>query len=401
MPSFLQSALTPVDKAALLLSLDEDVVERLKTPERQLKHDLELEHDDGRIEHYPAWRVQWNSALGPYKGGIRFAPNASLDEVSALSSLMTWKNSLAGLPLGGGKGAIAVNPRALSEAELERLSRAYVRAFFDHLGPTKDVPAPDVNTNAKIMAWMNDEYSKLAGREVHTFTGKPVGQGGSAGRDVATSYGGFVILKRFVEDLNRRPRTIAIQGFGNAGSNMAKFLFEDGFTIVAVSDSKGGTFRAEGLDIPEILGKRPSEVGEEFGYHQISNADLLELPVDILVPAAVEGVITADNAPRIRAKIILELANGPIDAYAEPVLAKREVTVIPDIMANAGGVTGSYFEMLQNQTNDYWTEAEVLAKLKKQMEEAWDALEETKEKYGTSYREAAFICAVGRVANAL
>ena len=399
--SFLESALAPVDHAASLLGLNRQVVAQLKRPERSLEETLTIERDSGTVGNFPAWRIQWNSALGPHKGGIRYHPAANLDEVSALSALMTWKNSLAGLPLGGGKGAIQVDPKQLSEGELERLSRAYVRAFFDHLGPDRDVPAPDVNTNAQIMAWMNDEYSLLAGRTVHTFTGKPVGEGGSEGREVATSYGGFVILKRFIENLSRKPRTVAIQGFGNVGSNIAKFLFEDGFTIVAVSDSKGGVFRADGLDIPEILDKRPSEIGDESGYHPISNADLLELPVDVLIPSAIEGVITSENAPDIKAKVILEMANGPVDASAEPTLDEQEITIIPDIMANSGGVTGSYFEMLQNQSGDYWTEAQVLEKLEKQMEEAWAALEETRQKYNINYREAAFVRAVERVAEAL
>lgn len=401
MPSFLENALAPIEKAARILKLSPKVVNRLKKPEQV--------HEELLLGRFPAWRVQWCGVLGPYKGGIRYSPAANLDEVSALSALMTWKNSLAGLPLGGAKGAVQVDPRKLSEVELERLSRAYVRAFFDHLGPGKDIPAPDVNTNAQIMAWMNDEYSKLAGEQVHAFTGKPVGQGGSKGREVSTSYGGFVILKRYLAGASLptyRRRAVAIQGFGNVGANIAKFLFEDGFTIVAVSDSKGGVFQAEGLDIPEILERNPkplSGVVEGMGYHQISNSDLLELPVDVLVPAAVEGVITRYNAPKIRAKIVLEMANGPVTEEAEKILFERGVDVIPDIMANVGGVVGSYFEMLQNESGDYWSEEKVLHELEEKMSEAWEALEEARRRFNLSYREAAFVRAVERlaVANAL
>lgn len=414
MASFLQSALAPVDKAAQILKLPKEVVSRLKQPEQS--------HEAKLLGKFPAWRVQWNNALGPYKGGIRYSPNANLDEVSALSALMTWKNSLLGLPLGGGKGAIQVDPRMFSEAELERLSRAYVGAFFKHLGPGKDISAPDVNTDARVMDWMNDEYSKIAGRKTYAFTGKSVGNGGSAGREVSTSYGGFVVLKRYLDLLGQRRGTVAVQGFGKVGANIAKFLFEDGFKVVAVSDSKGGIYNQGGINIVEVLARfrqsfggqarldsarqanRPralAEIAQDFGYEIIPNSELLELPVSALIPAAVEGVITESNASQIGAKIILEMANGPVTTDAEPILEERGITIIPDIMANAGGVVGSYLEMLQNESGSYWSEEKVLHELEGKVSEAWEALEETRKEHNLSYRQAAFVRAIDRIAKAL
>lgn len=415
--SFLESALAPIDKAAELLGLKTDVVAALKRPERAIETTLRVRMDDGRIVLFPAWRVQWNGALGPYKGGIRYSPDANLDEVSALAALMTWKNSLMALPLGGGKGAVKVDPKALSKGELERLSRAWARAFYDVIGPEKDVPAPDVNTNAEIMAWMTDEYSKIAGKEVlGTFTGKPVLKGGSKGREVSTSYGGFVVLKRYLEGKGQTLRSnsgqaVAIQGFGNVGSNIAKFLHEAGIKVVAVSDSEGGIYAENGLDIPRILemrttkdGSRPpklSELGRKLNYKIIANVDPLTLPVDVLVPAALEGAIHEGNAKDVKASVVLEMANGPTTAEAENVLVSRGIDVIPDIMANGGGVMGSYFEMLQNASGHYWSEEEVLNKLELQMTEAWEGLEEVRKRFGITYREAAFIRAIERVAKAV
>ncbi|MDP3947280.1 MAG: Glu/Leu/Phe/Val dehydrogenase [bacterium] len=413
--SFLESALAPIDKAAELLGLKADVVAALKRPERAIEATLRVRMDDGRIVLFPAWRVQWNGALGPYKGGIRYSPDANLDEVSALAALMTWKNSLMALPLGGGKGAVKVDPKTLSKNELERLSRAWARAFADVIGPEQDVPAPDVNTNAEIMAWMTDEYSKIAGKEVlGTFTGKPVEKGGSKGREVSTSYGGFVVLKRYLESQNGalEDRTIVIQGFGNVGSHIAEFLHGAGAKVVAISDSEGGIYKESGLDIPKVVkerephekGGRPkklSQLAETLGAEKISNETLLELPVDILIPAALESVIHEGNAKSIKGKVILEMANGPVTAEAEGVLVGRGIDVIPDIMANGGGVMGSYFEMLQNASGHYWGEEEVLNKIELQMTEAWEGLLAVRKRFGITYREAAFVRAVERVAHAL
>jgi glutamate dehydrogenase/leucine dehydrogenase len=409
--SFLVGALAPVDKAAELIELEADIVAALKKPERVIEATLRVRMDDGRIALFPAWRVQWNSSLGPYKGGIRYSPNANLEEVSALSALMTWKNSLMTLPLGGGKGAVKADPKTLSLSELERLSRAWVRAFYDVIGPEKDIPAPDVNTNAEIMSWMTDEYSKLAGKEIlGVFTGKPVSRGGSRGRDISTSYGGFVILKCYLEEKNEKisGKTSAVQGFGNVGSNIAKFLYEAGSKVLAVSDSKGGIYSQEGLDVAKILElhreskeayqlKLP-EIGKKLNYRIITNDELLALKVDILVPAALEGAIHAGNAKDIKANIVLEMANGPTTAEAERELIARGIDILPDILANGGGVTVSYFEMLQNASGHYWSEAEVLNKLKIKMTEAWQNLEETRRRYGITHREAAFVRAVERVA---
>lgn len=406
MSNFLESALAPVDKAAKLLGLKDDIVLALKCPERIVESTLRVRMDDGTIHLFPAWRVQWNGALGPYKGGIRYSIDANLNEVLALAALMTWKNSLMALPLGGGKGAIKVNPKVLSPGELERISRAWARSFFDVIGPGKDIPAPDVNTNAMIMDWMTDEYSKIAGvPSWGAFTGKPVEKGGSHGREVSTSYGGFVVLKNYLKSTGGNFKTVSIQGFGNVGSNIAKFLYDAGFTVVAVSDSKGGIYREDGLNITRIInemgqrkGGKLLELVDVVGAKEITNREIMELPVDILIPAALESVINEDNVRNIRARVILEMANGPTTAEAEKILVAQKIDVLPDILANGGGVMGSYFEMLQNASGTYWDEKEVLGKLEVQMTDAWSGLEEVRKRFGITYREAAFVRAVERVA---
>ena len=474
----------------------EQCVELLKHPNRILNVSLPVEMDDGSLKIFEGYRVQYNNALGPYKGGIRFHPDVSLDEVKALSFWMTIKCAVAGLPMGGGKGGIIVDPKTLSTKELERLSRAYARALTDCIGPDKDVPAPDVNTNGTIMGWMVDEYVKVVSRPSFasrfassygraqqpsaiskessalvankdfdpsvgaqvarpnsgvlrslaiaqasstknsnlsdlpapqkasrftlqqlraTFTGKKLEDGGSEGREEATGLGGLFVLQALLKKLNaesgklKAPLTVAVQGFGNVGYNMVKFLVEAGFTVVAVSDSQGGIYVPEGVN-PELTMECKKKNGYLAGCYcsgsvcdlkkgrPISNDELLELPVDILIPSALEGVLTEKNAGRVKAKIILEMANGPTTPEADAILFEKGVTVIPDVLANSGGVTVSTFEWEQKLKGEHWTKEGVNAKLKKAMQEATDAVFDTAIKHKTTLRNGAFILAIERIA---
>jgi glutamate dehydrogenase/leucine dehydrogenase len=371
--------------------------------------------DDGKIKVFFGFRAQHNNALGPYKGGIRFHPDVSEDGIKVFSQLMTWKCSLAGLPFGGGKGGVIVNPRELSERELERLSRGYVREIFPWIGPEIDIPAPDVNTNSQIMVWMTDEYSKIKGEESPAaFTGKPVDFWGLEGREEATGYGGVVILKKLQEVFNFNPKetTLAIQGFGNVGSNFALNAFQEGYKIIAVSESEGAILVLQGLNPDETLLCREKK-GKISGCYcagsvcdtnlgkQISNDDLLELEVDILVPAAVENVITKDNASKIKAKYIIEMANSPITPEADNILKRKGTKVIPDILANSGGVIASYFEWLQSKDKKLWKKEKVLKDLSitlgNSFEKVWNLSKEKK----VNFREAAYILAIGRVIKAM
>ena len=460
MSTFFEDTQKLVDEAARMAKIPADVLARLQKPDHVWEFELAVKMDDGSEKKFSAWRVQHNNALGLYKGGIRFHPASDLDEVKALASLMTWKTAVAGLPYGGGKGAVAVDPRALSPRELEALSRAYCRAIAPHIGPRADIPAPDVGTNAQVLDWMADEYAKIIGRwEPAAFTGKSVAHGGSRGRDIATGFGGYVVLREYlktsVPDLvwnafqtkSGTGKSVAIQGFGNVGANIARILFEKGFKIVAISDSKGALYEPGGIDIRKV-----SDVKERMGiidratcYSLAShpgpcrtspNEELLFLPVDILIPAALEAVITRDNAEKIRAKIILEMANGPVTREADEILARCGVEIIPDILANSGGVVGSYFEWVQSLApvenlkkyeselkshigekhwqeivgdvasltgleQKYWTEEQVLAKIDEKLAQAFAAILEEKEKYGVSWRMASYIRAITRVAEAM
>jgi glutamate dehydrogenase/leucine dehydrogenase len=401
-----ENALTQLNRAATVMKLDPVIHEKLKKPQQVHAVVLSVAMDDGSTKTFPAWRSQYNDALGPFKGGIRYHWNVTEDEVKALSFWMTMKCAVVGLPLGGGKGGVIVNPKELSEAELERLSRSYVQALYKHLGPTKDVPAPDVYTNGQIMAWMLDEYEKLVGEHAPgMITGKPLALGGSRGRDKATAQGGVFVLLEAIKKMGMQPSetTVAIQGFGNAGAHMAELLSVQGFKIVAVSDSKGGIKSAEGMDVA-ALNTHKETTGTVQGFANteiISNEELLELPVDILVPAALENQITGENASRIKAKMIVELANGPTTPEADEILFKNSITVIPDILANAGGVTVSYFEQVQNASNYYWEDEEVMVKLQKIMVMAFAGVWSTKEKYGVDMRTAAFVAALERVGAAM
>lgn len=397
-----ESAMKQLGTAASAMNLEDSIKTLLSEPKRILEVSIPLKMDDGSIKIFKGFRSQHNDALGPHKGGIRFHPDVSRDEVKALSFWMTMKCAVVGIPLGGGKGGVIVNPKELSEAELERLSRGYIRAIYKYIGPTQDVPAPDVYTNPTIMAWMMDEYEKLVGEHAPgVITGKPLAIGGSAGRGYSTAQGGVYVLREAAKKLGMNPSEtkVAIQGFGNAGSFMAKILAKDGYKIVAVTDSRGGVMNMDGLDV-EAVDMHKSETGGVSGAantQPVDNTQILELDVDVLVPAALENVITEENAANVKAKLIIELANGPVTPAADKILHEKGIVFVPDILSNAGGVTVSYFEQVQNAMNFYWTEDEVLAKLEPIMRGAFADVWERKEKYGVDMRTAAFIRAIERV----
>ncbi len=399
------NAMRQLDKAAKLMALDENIVAILSNPERIVNTSLPVKMDDGSLQIFQAYRVQYNSARGPYKGGIRFHPQVDLDEVKALSFWMAIKCAVVDIPMGGGKGGAVLDPKALSKSELERISRAWVRAFKDVIGPDKDIPAPDVYTTPEIMAWMADEYSQLVGKKaLGVVTGKPLDFGGSKGRGTATAQGGFYVLTEAVNKLNLKPNKlkVAIQGFGNAGSVMARLLAEAGYQIVALADSKSVIYNKSGLDIDKVI-KHKEENKILSGYQhaqEISPEELFALDVDILVPAALENQITHDNAEAIQAKIIVELANGPTTPEADEILYQKDILVIPDVLANAGGVTVSYFEWLQNNSENYWSEEEVDRELKEKMMPAFDNVFGKAKEYKVDMRTAAFVAALERIAKA-
>jgi len=377
-----------------MMGLDRALLEKLKQPDRIHRFELEVKMDDGSTKIFPAYRVQWNRARGPYKGGIRYAPVVDLDEVKALAFWMTIKTAVVGVPLGGGKGGIVVDPKALSLGELERLTRAYARALAPHVGPDLDVPAPDMNTSGREMGWFLDEYEKIVGRSAPgVVTGKPLSLGGSLGRDAATGRGGFFLLEALAEaaGLGKHQHRLAVQGFGNVGHWFAKLAAEHGWKIVALSDSKGGLYDADGIDLDRFK-EMP---------HPLSQAELLECDCDVLVPAAMENQLTEEIAKKLKAKAVLELANGPTTPEADEILEERGIVVAPDVLANAGGVTVSCFEWIQNLTREEWAEETVNAKLKEKMLKAWQEVRATQKKYGGSMREAAFIEAVRKIVEAM
>jgi glutamate dehydrogenase (NAD(P)+) len=396
-----------LDMAAAILKLDPGVHALLREPMRELHVTLPVRMDDGTIKVFKGFRVQYNDARGPTKGGIRFHPEETIDTVRALAAWMTWKCAVVDIPLGGGKGGVICNPKEMSVGELERLSRAYIRAVGRILGPEKDIPAPDVYTTPQIMAWMMDEFSALKGYNAPgVITGKPIPLGGSQGRGDATARGGMYCIREAAKvlgvDLKGAPT--AIQGYGNAGL-FAHKLSEEllGVKVVAVSDSKGGIYDPKGLNL-EKLSKYKDNTGSVVGFpgaKTISNEELLELDVTLLIPAALEGVITDKNAGKIKAKILAELANGPTTPEADDILYKNGVYVIPDFLCNAGGVTVSYFEQVQNAYNYYWEIGEVYEKLDKKMTAAFHAVDQTAKKYKVHNRLGAYLVSVSRVAEAV
>ncbi|MBD3202899.1 glutamate dehydrogenase [Candidatus Woesearchaeota archaeon] len=394
-----------VNKAGTIMGLDQEEKSLVLNPKRMLNVNFPVRMDSGKIRRFNGFRIQFNDARGPTKGGIRFHPDVDMGEVKSLAFWMTIKNAVADIPYGGAKGGVEVNPKDLSSAELERLSREYIKAIHEFIGPTKDIPAPDVYTNPQIMAWMTDEFEKIKGGHLPgVITGKPIELGGSRGRGIATAQGGAYVLRKYAEenDLDPNGICVAIQGFGNAGSFMAKILYEWGYNILAVSDSKGGIIDREGLDIPDLI-KHKQKTGKVHGFansKEITNEGLLESETDILVPAALENQITEKNAGNIKADLIVELANGPTTPEADEILNKKDITVIPDVLANAGGVTVSYFEWVQNNYGYYWTEEEVLKKLEAVMVSAYKNVKKTASENDTYLRNGAFILAIDRVLEA-
>jgi len=412
------NALAQLKKAADLIKLDAPILEILKNPKRLFEFSLPIKMDSGDLKVFHGYRVQWNDARGPFKGGIRFHPKVDIDEVKALAFWMTIKCAVVGVPYGGGKGGIEVDPKKLSVSELERLSRAYARALTPLIGPDVDVPAPDVNTTPQIMAWMVDEYSKMVGHwSPATFTGKPLAVGGSQGREEATGFGGFIALRELLNSLKIKKSTgltVAVQGFGNVGYHVARLLHEAGFKIVALSDSRGGIYdkKQKGMDPKNVMQTKQEKglidgcycvgtVCDCENYQAITNEQLLTLPVDILVPAALENQITEKNAGRIKAKIILEMANGPTTPEAETKLLKKGTVIVPDVLANAGGVATSYLEWVQNRQGYYWEKKEVLAKLEKIMIESFAAVWKAGQAYKTDLRAAAYAVALERIGSAI
>ena len=414
------NALTQLEAVGEVLHLNKHTIDSLGQINHLHKGKLSVQMDDGTTKEFLAFRSQHNDARGPYKGGIRFHQNVSEEEVKALSMWMTWKCATVGIPYGGGKGGVVVNPKELSQTELERLSRAYADFVTPFIGSWKDIPAPDVNTNGQIMSWMLDEYEKNIGQhQPATFTGKPIELGGSQGRTQATGLGGVYVLenflKYFAEDnkdwakKDKKDITIAIQGFGNVGYYFAQEAYQRGYKIIALSDSRGAIVNTETGFIPEqvMAHKKETKSVKDFaGAQNISNEELLELPVDILVPAALENVITQDNADKIKAKLIIEMANGPITPEADAILSKKGIYSVPDILSNAGGVTVSYFEWAQNIQGYYWTEEDVTNRLKKIMAEAsrliWhNFLDFSANQKNVNLRLAAYSLAVQRVVKAM
>lgn len=398
--------MTQLDRAAKHLPKDKDFVDVLRTPQRLVETRIPLRLDNGDMKVFTGYRVQYDNHRGPFKGGIRFHQQTDIDEVKALAFWMAIKCAVVNIPYGGGKGGITVDPKELSRTELERLSRGWVRNMQPFIGVDVDIPAPDVNTDGQIMAWMTDEYGKLTGTyQPGVFTGKPVGSGGSLGREAATGQGGFYVLEQIAKERKWKPEetTIAVQGFGNVGYHFARLAHEAGYKIVAVSDSKGGIFNAKGLDPMKVEAYKHKKgtVRGFAGSKNITNEALLESKCDVLVPAALENVLTKENAAKVHASVIIELANGPTTPEADDILAKKKVVIVPDVLANAGGVTVSYFEWVQNRQGYYWQESEVLERLRPIMDRAYEQVVQTSQALKVPLRTAAFVLAVRRIVEAI
>lgn len=397
-----ESAKKQLAVASQAAGLDSNKVEQLNNPDRYIEVSIPVIMDDGTQRVFTGFRSQHNNARGAYKGGIRYHQDVNLDEVRALSFWMTFKNAVIDVPFGGGKGGIIVNPKELSEGELERLSRGYMKQMWRNFGPEIDVPAPDVNTNGQIMMWMRDEFEKQTGTVAPAvITGKAIENGGSEGRTEATGFGGGYVLREALSSglVPGDRKTIAIQGFGNVATYLAEYAKEHGFKVVALSDSKGGVYNENGIDLSVAEShKRATKALKGLeGATEITNEELLELDVDVLVPAALENVLTLENAEKIKAKFILEMANGPTTPEADTIFAKNGVTVVPDILANSGGVCVSYYEWYQNMHNEKWAKDDVLKKLDEQISSAFKAVREAQEKYNCTMRTAAYVVASQRI----
>jgi glutamate dehydrogenase (NADP+) len=413
--SLFEDASRRLEKALKYVNLSEDTTERLKFPKSSLIVSIPVRMDDGSLQMFPGYRVQYDNTRGPTKGGVRYHPNVSLDEVTSLAFWMTFKCAVLNLPFGGAKGGITVNPKALSRLELERLTRGYIEAIADFIGPDVDIPAPDVYTNQMIMGWMMDQYSIIR-RQLSpgVVTGKPITLGGSLGRDAATATGAFFVIETLMPKFGQSPSqtTVAVQGFGNAGSVVAELLSKAGYKVVAVSDSQGGIYSKTGLDIPSVRQFKEANKSVKAVYcegsvcniveHEVlTNEELLTLDVDILIPAALENQITSKNAKDIKAKYIFEVANGPITSEADHILEERGIYVFPDILVNAGGVTVSYFEWVQNRSGLYWTLEEVNQRLKQKMIEETERIWQLTQEFSVSMRTAAYIHGLNRLGEAI
>lgn len=403
-----------LDKALQYVDLSPDAIERLKAPKASLSVSIPVRMDDGSLKVFPGYRVRYDDTRGPAKGGVRFHPSVSLDEVQSLAFWMTFKCAALNLPYGGGKGGITVDAKAMSSGELERLSRGYVNAIADFIGPNVDILAPDMYTNSTVMGWMMEQYSIIR-REASpaVVTGKPLVMGGSLGRETATAMGAFFVMQHVLKSQGRVPEqtTVAIQGFGNAGAILAELLFNADYKVVAVSDSKGGVYAPDGLDIPSVRQMKESNrnlqavychgsVCEMVQHDNLTNEELLGLEVDVLVPAALENQITAANADQIKASYVFEVANGPTTPDADAVLDSKGIQLFPDILVNAGGVTVSYFEWVQNRSGLYWTLQEVNHRLREKMVAEANLVLAIAQEYQTSYRTAAYIHALTRLGEA-
>jgi glutamate dehydrogenase/leucine dehydrogenase len=395
-----------LEEAAPHISAEPEYLEILKQPKEVLEITIPLRLDDGSVKVLKAWRSHHNNALGPYKGGVRFHPHVNRDEVAALSSWMTIKCATADLPYGGGKGGVSVNAKELTMTELERLSRGYALGISRFVGTDIDIPAPDVYTNPQVMSWFVDTHEKIHGRsEPSVYTGKPVAVGGSLGRGDATSRGGMYVLRETLRELGLlgKPLTAAVQGYGNVGSYAHKLGDLVGLNFVAACDSRGGAYSAKGISYEEVskLKRETGSIKGMKGTDGVTNEELLELEVDVLVPAALEGVINAENAKNIKAKVVLELANGPVTPEAAAILEDKGILVVPDVLANAGGVTVSCFEWIQGRTGDFWTEEEVHQKLDKKLTKAFQEIWKIKKEKNITFRQAAYVRAVDRITLAM
>jgi glutamate dehydrogenase (NADP+) len=396
-------------EAAKHLDIHTEVIEKLRYPKETLAASLQVRMDDGSRRSFKAWRCRYDDTRGPTKGGIRYHPAVNLDEVMTLAFWMTFKCAVANLPYGGGKGGVAVDARSLSRTELERLSRAYIQAFSKFIGPDRDIPAPDMYTNGIVMAWMADEYSTIVGAPTPAvITGKPIALGGSLGRDDATGRGGYYVLRHLEKELGVSPEKsrVVMQGFGNASFHCARLLHADGFKIIGVSDSRSAIYDPDGMDPIAVMDHKQKSRGlsgspSNGKLQEMTNAELLEQECDVLVPAAMENQIIEENAGNVKAPIVLELANGPVTPAADAILGKAGTTVIPDILANAGGVTVSYFEWVQNKAGYYWPLEEVQSKLKAIMEPEARRIWNVKQEKDVDMRTAAYVHALDRIASAV
>lgn len=413
--SMLTKTLVVLEKAAAYADIDDEALERLKSPSTSLKVSVPVRHDNGKLAVYTGYRIAYDNTRGPTKGGIRYHPDVTMDETTTLALWMTLKCAIVDIPYGGAKGGIEVDAKKFSRMELERLTRAYISKIADYIGPDRDIPAPDMYTNATVMGWIMDEYSNIVRKKTPAVvTGKPISLGGILGREDATGRGAYYCIKELEQQRQWQHKkiTVAVQGFGNAGQHVATLLHHDGYQVVAVSDSKGGIYREHGFDIPSIIHMKnqsrevkaaycQGSVCEAVDAEQISNEELLQLDVDILILAAMEGQITKLNAHTVRAKTIIEVANGPIELDAEDELLEKNITILPDILVNAGGVVVSYFEWVQNRSGMAWALADTHQQLKKKMCDSYHEVEKFGKENNISWRTAAYAVALNRISEAV